>query len=164
MFLKNVIRVRAKVGVARCTKPPVIVMVDGGYGVEEKHVKSRRIRLISRTIKVTRFPSTPPSEVSQTVTQSQRTNHLNIWMLLHTEHFPPLSAASGASPNAEGMKSVYAGAHLSSQVSPNSPHQHPLYQLNPFCSHKLLADTKFSSTGNAACNHYSGLIILYGSP
>lgn len=30
-----------------------------------------------------------------------------------------------------------------------------------FCSHKLL---EISSTGNAACNHYSGLIIVYGSP
>lgn len=89
-------------------------------------------RLISRQIKVTRFPLplSPPPEVSSTVTQKPKNqSHEHMDVVAHRA-LSPLSAASGASPTAEGMESVHAGAHLSSQVSRNSPHQHPLYWLN----------------------------------
>lgn len=41
----------------------------------------------------------------------------------------------------------------------NGPHQHPPIPASTcFALINLLEDSKFSSTGNAACNHYSGLI------
>lgn len=88
-------------------------------------------RLIPRQINVTRFPlPSPHPEVSSTVTQKPKNqSHEHMDVVAHRA-LSPLSAASGASPTAEGMKSVHAGAHLSSQVSRNSPHQHPLYWLN----------------------------------
>lgn len=112
-------------------------------GVEEKRVISGEIQTVIRF-------SPPVFEVSSTLTQkpkNQSPEHVDV--VAHGA-LSPLSAASGAS-HAEGMKSVRAGAHVSGQVSLNSPHQHPLYWLKPFCSHKLLVEIKFSSTGNAAC-------------
>lgn len=129
-----------------------------------------RFRLWSRPIIVTRFSSPPPSflllEVSLTVTQkpkNQSPEHMDV--VAHRALFSPLSAASGASRTAEGKWSLPAQAltcparcHLT--VLNNTHYT----RFRPFCSHKLFVETKFSSTGNAACHHYSGLIILYGSP
>lgn len=87
--------------------------------------------------------------------KNQSPEHMDV--VAHRALSPPLSAASGASRSAEGMKSVHADAHLTVLINTH-------YTGLAFCSHKLLVGIKFSSTGNAACNHYSGLIILYGSP
>lgn len=69
-------------------------------------------RLITRQINVTRstpLPSPPlPPEVSQKP-KNQSPEHMDV--VAHRA-LSPLSAASGASPTAEGMKSVHAGAHL----------------------------------------------------
>lgn len=80
---------------------------------------------MSPQINVTRQP--PPPGVSSTVTlkpKNQSPEHMDV--VAHRA-LSPLSAASGASPTAGGITSVHAGAHLSSQVSRNSPLQHPLY-------------------------------------
>lgn len=73
-----------------------------------------RLRLISRQINVTTPPLPSPRGISPTVTQkpkNQSPEHMDV--VAHRALSPPLSAASGASPTAEGMKSVHAGAHPS---------------------------------------------------
>lgn len=88
---------------------------------------------------------------------------MNIWMLLHTEHFPlclqpvvPLLLLRAWSLSTQAL-TCPARSHVTVLINTH-------YTGLTFCSHKLLVEIKFSSTGNAACNHYSGLIILYGSP
>lgn len=89
-------------------------------GVEEKHVSSKGILTDIRSDSLNLSPEV-------TVTQKPKNQSPEHMDVVAHRALSPLSAASGASPTAEGMKSVHAGAHLSSQVSHNSPHQHPLY-------------------------------------
>lgn len=121
-------------------------------------------RLISRQINVTKSPLPSPLKYLQQWLKSQRTNHLNIWMLLHTEHFPPSVCSQWC------LRYCWGHEVCSCRRSPVQPGLTLTVLINThytgltFRSHKLLVEIKFSSTGNAACNHYSGLIILYGSP
>lgn len=89
-------------------------------GVEEKHVSSKGIPTDIRSDSLNLSPEVTATQKPK----NQSPEHMDV--VAHRA-LSPLSAASGASPTAEGMKSVHAGAHLSSQVSHNSPHQHPLY-------------------------------------
>lgn len=116
-------------------------------------------RLTSRQINVTRFSL----KYLQQWLKSQRTNHQNKWMLLNTEHFPlclqpvvPLLLLRAWSLSMQVL-TCPAGSHLKVLIN-------TLDTGLAFCFHKLLLEIKFSSTGNAACNHYSGLTVLYGSP
>lgn len=87
-------------------------------GVEEKHVSSREIETV---IASDRRHEISPLEVSP---KAKEPNHLNIMDVVAHRALSPLlpppllslSAASGASRTAEGMKSDHAGAHLPSQV------------------------------------------------
>lgn len=84
-------------------------------------------------------------------------------MLLHTEHFPlclhPAVPLLLLRAQRLSMQALICPARSHVTVLINTH-----YTGLTFCSHKLLAEIKFSSSGNAACIHYSGLIILYGSP
>lgn len=63
----------------------------------------------------------------------QRTNHPNIWMLLHAEHFPPPSVCSQWCLFyrwGHGRVSVPALTRPARSYI-NGPHQHPLYRLRP---------------------------------
>lgn len=70
-----------------------------------------------------------PLKVSPTATQKPKNQSPEHMDVVARRALSPLSAASGASPAAEGMTCARAGAHLHSQVSHSNPHQHPLYWL-----------------------------------
>lgn len=124
------------------------------------------------------FPSPPPHPTPRDISngdskkkkKSQRSNHPNIWMLLHAEHFPPpapphppprpLSAASGASSTAEGTEAcprrVLASAVLIDTPPPTAS----------FCSHPLVEEFLVGlKAGSAACQSLISRLfqILYGS-
>lgn len=119
-------------------------------------------RLRSHQINVT---ICPPRSIFNSDSRSQRTNRLNKWMLLNTEHFSPSVCSQWCLSNCWGHEVCPCRPSLTCPVR-----FHLTVLINThytglaFCSHKLLVGIQFSSTGNAACNHYSGLTVLYGSP
>lgn len=111
-----------------------------------------------------RFAPPPfPVKHLQQWLRSQRTNHLNIWMLLHTEHF--LLCLQPVVPHLV-LRAPSLSVCSPVQPGPNSTvliHNHDAgFSLS--LSKTLTRKVQISSPGYAACNHYSGLIILYGSP
>ncbi len=68
-----------------------------------------RYRLILHQINVTRHP--PLLKISLTMTQKPKNQSPEHMDVVAHRALSPLSAASGASPTAGGMKSVHAGAH-----------------------------------------------------
>lgn len=117
-------------------------------------------RLRSHQSDVTRFPP----EVSSTVTQKPKNQSPELMDVVEHRALFPLCLQPVVPLLLLRAWSLFTQA-LTCSVRFNSAvliNTH--YTGLAFCSHKLLVGIEFSSTGNAACNHYSGLTVLYGSP